>query len=172
MRGARRRSRASNPSGLAPGFSLSRRCRCSGSVTAVYRQLVCRYLWHTSHSPQPLGWGSGAPYAARNHFNGLPQLAIPSSTAKLNLSFSPTFRLGFRSGYTALNHLNGFKNNPHTKGDPHMSTHSLPIKRNIIASGLIRRSTPCLLSGMAWNGELRETIKMVPRSIRRPRSPT
>src|SRR6266536_6384356 len=78
-----------------------------------------------------------------------------------NLSFSPTFRLGFRSRYIVPNHSNGFKNDPHTKEDPHMSTHSYPIKRNIIASGLIRRSTRCLLSGMAWNGELRETIKMV-----------
>ena len=36
-----------------------------------------------------------------------------------------------------------------------------PIKRNIIASGRIRKSTRCLLSGMAWNGGQRETIKMV-----------
>ncbi len=31
-----------------------------------------------------------------------------------------------------------------------------------------RTYSGCLLSGIAWNGELRETIKMVPRSIRRP----
>ena len=156
-------------------------------------------------------------------------LILPSHSP---LSFSPTFRLGFRSRNIVPNHFNGFKNDPHTKGDltcllTHLQkinyfnadhTHALidlptrysieeviklfkggssywinhsrlikgrfawalatehfqfrilmldaslailPIKRNIIASGLIRRSTRCLLSGMAWNGELRETIEMV-----------
>lgn len=37
----------------------------------------------------------------------------------------------------------------------------LPIKKNLIASGLIRRSTRCLLSAVARNGELREPLKMV-----------
>jgi len=34
-----------------------------------------------SHSPQPLGWDSAAPGIHGNHFNGFPQLAIPSHTA-------------------------------------------------------------------------------------------
>ena len=34
-----------------------------------------------------------------------------------------------------------------------------PTKRNIIASGRIRKSTRCLLSDMAWNGEQRKPLK-------------
>jgi hypothetical protein len=38
-------------------------------------------------------------------------------------------------------------------------------------SGLIRKSMRCLLSGMAWNGEPRKTIKMVTPSILVPLKP-
>ena len=34
-------------------------------------------------------------------------------------------------------------------------------QKNIIASGLMRKNTSCLLSGMVWNGAQRKTIKMV-----------
>lgn len=36
-----------------------------------------------------------------------------------------------------------------------------PTRKNIIASGLMRKNTNCLLSVMVWNGALRKTIEMV-----------
>ncbi|HEX6729569.1 MAG TPA: transposase [Pyrinomonadaceae bacterium] len=43
----------------------------------------------------------------------------------------------------------------------HGSLATSPARKNIIASGRMRKNTSCLLSGMVWNGALRKTIEMV-----------